>query len=713
MRFWAAMLLSGVAMAGSVAYAEEQALPTKLQTIIVTATRKTDSVSATKTDTPILQTPQSVSVITADQIRDFGSQSVQQVLRFSPGVDSETRGVMTGLDFFYARGFAMDQYLNGLRTLSGEYSYPQPDPYLLQSVEVLRGPASILYGQASPGGIVNLVSKQAGLDPVNEVEIQAGSYNRIQGALDLSGDLSADHSVSGRLTALAKDSDTQVDFAHERRYAAQPSITWHPDADTKITFVLTYQDDPDVGYYNWMPAYGTVLPNSNGGRLPTNLYTGEPDFDRFSQRTVMAGYNFEHRFSDAITFRQNFRYAYADSTFRNAYVSFLDTDQRTLYRYAWALGENANNVDVDSQLIGKFALGPLANAMLAGFDYQHLRYGQKLGYDFDPADVPPLDIFAPQYHQPIALPPLASDDVQYQEQEGAYLQDQISWGGLRLLLGGRQDWVQLSDTQYIDFNTGLPGPGVKTSENQNAFTGRAGLVYLFKMGLAPYLSYTESFQPQTGTDFSGHAFSPTLGKQYEAGIKYQLPGTQSLITVAVYDLRQSNVLSTDFAHPGFDLQLGEIRSRGVDVWGQFAVTHNLEVDASYSHVDQKVTAGGIDFGPPLGAHPSDIPVDQATLWADYELNGLGADGLGAALGVRYTGRSYGDDDNTFNVPSHTVIDALLHYEFGGDAGALSGVRLALNVTNLFDDTYVAGCGGIDYCAYGFRRTVLGTIAKRF
>ncbi len=163
------------------------------------------------------------------------------------------------------------------------------------------------------------------------------------------------------------------------------------------------------------------------------------------------------------------------------------------------------------------------------------------------------------------------------------------------------------------------------------------------------------------------------------------------------------MLSTDFAHPGFNLQLGEITSRGIDVWGQFAVTRNLQVDASYSYVDQKVTAGGVDFGPPLGARPSDIPVDQAALWADYEFKGLGADGLGAALGARYTGRSFGDDDNTFKVPAHTVIDAVLHYEFGRDLGALSGVRLALNVTNLFDDTYVAGCGGLDYCAYGFRR----------
>ncbi len=286
----------------------------------------------------------------------------------------------------------------------------------------------------------------------------------------------------------------------------RPSITWRPDADTTLAVVLTYQDDPKVGYYNWIPALGTVLPNINGGRLPTSLYTGEPDFDRYSERTVHVGYSFDHRLSDALTFHQNFRYSYANATFRNAYVSFFDADERTLYRYAWALGENASDVDVDSQLVAKFALGPLANTVLAGFDYQHLRVGQKLGYDFDPADVPPLDIFTPRYRVAIPLPPLASIDVQHADQDGVYIQDQIALGGLRVLFGGRQGLVHSGDTQFIDPNTGLPGPGVKTSESQNAFTGRAGLLYLFEIGLAPYVSYTEVVSAANRNRFRG----PTL-----------------------------------------------------------------------------------------------------------------------------------------------------------------------------------------------------------
>jgi iron complex outermembrane receptor protein len=717
MRSFAAIWMLGVSvLAAGAAQADDKS--SGLETVVVTGIRQTDSDAGTKTDTPILQTPQSVNVITADQIREFGSQSVQQILRYSPGVSSETRGVMTGIDFFYARGFAMDQYLNGLRTLSGGNSFPQPDAYLLESVEVLRGPASILYGQASPGGIVNLVTKQAGADPVNEVQIQAGNYDRIQGGVDLSGDLSgdldSDGTLSGRIVALAKNADTQVDFAKERRYAVAPSLTWRPNADTKLTLTAIYQDDPHVGYYNWIPAYGTVLPNINGGKLPTSLYTGEPSFDRFSEKTLLLGYSFEHRFNDVFTVRQNFRYANASSTFDNTYVSFLDTDQRTLYRYAWAVNEHTANVDVDTQLLAKFALGALDNTVLAGFDYQNLRYGQKLGYDFDPLDVPPLDIYAPVYGAAIPKPPVASNDVQHNDQFGVYAQDQIAWGNLRVLLGGRQDWVTSSDTQYIDPFTGLPAAGVKTKNpDQHAFTGRAGIVYLFDMGLAPYASYTESFQPQTGTDFAGKPFVPTRGRQYEAGVKYQIPGTQSLFTVAWYDLEQQNVLTTDFAHPGEELQVGAIRSRGFDVWGQFALTDDLDAIASYSHVNQKVTAGSVSFGPPLGAHPSNVPEDQATLWADYRLRALGADGLGVGAGLRYMGRSWGDDNNTFRVSSHTVFDATIHYDFGDGAGAWSGVRLALNATNVFDDKYVAGCGGYDYCAYGFRRTVLATIAKRF
>lgn len=668
--------------------------------------------TATKTDTPIVETPQSISVITREQIQAQAPQSVAQTLRYAPGVFSEPRGVMTGLDYFYARGFLLNQYLDGLRTLSGEYSLPQPDPYMLERVEVLRGPASVLFGQSEPGGVLNLVSKRPSSDAFAEVQVQAGNYGRVQGGIDINGPLNASQTLTARVTAVLKDADTQVRFAKEKRFSVAPSLRWQPDEDTSLTLFGTYQNDPAVGYYNWIPANGTALPNSYrpGERLPTNLNTGDPDFDRWSRKTTMAGAQFEHAFSEALTFRENIRYSHASSHFRNIYSSFLDTDDHTLFRYAWAVDDTADNFDTDSQLQAKFDTGGLSHTVLAGFDFQHLRYRQVLGYDF--GSVPPLDIFDPVYHAGISQPAPASDALQKRRQVGIYAQDQISVGGLRLLVGGRQDWVRTDTTQRIDDN-GDYFAGLTTREKQKAFTGRAGAVYLFDNGLAPYASYTESFQPQTGTDFAGTPFKPTTGRQYEAGIKFQPTGSNSFITLSVYDLRQQNVVAEDEAHPGDTIQVGEIRSRGIELWGVASLARNFDLTASYSHVAQKVTKGNVDFGPQVGKRPATIPADQGSIWADYRFEGSGLNGLGAGLGVRYVGSSWGDDANGFRVKARTLVDLTLHYDVAEGSSPLSGLRLALNVSNLFDKIYVSGCTGLDYCGYGFRRTVLGTISKRF
>jgi iron complex outermembrane receptor protein len=664
------------------------------------------SATATKTDTPIIETPQSISVITREQIEAQAPQSIAQTLRYAPGVFSEPRGVMTGLDYFYARGFLLNQFLDGLRTLSGEYSLPQPDPYMLERVEVLRGPASILFGQAEPGGVLNLVSKRPTPDPFVEVEVQGGSYSRIQGGLDANGPLNDSRTLMARVTAVLKDADTQVHFAEERRFAVAPSLRWQPDERTTLTLYGSYQHDPEVGYYNWIPANGTVLSNSfrPGKHLPTSLYTGEPDFDHWSRKTSMVGADFEHHFSDVFAVRQNLRYAHASSKFRNIYSSFLDTDDHTLYRYAWSIDDTADNLDSDTQLTAKFSTGGISHTLLIGFDYQHLRYRQQLAYDF--ATVPTLDIWAPIYHQPINQPEPASDAVQHRRQAGVYAQDQIAIGGLRLLIGGRQDWVRTKTKQAL-FEDG------DSKEKQKAFTGRAGAVYLFDNGIAPYASYTESFQPQTGADFFGNVFKPTTGQQYEAGIKFQPDGSNSFVTLSFYQLKQQNVVANDEDHPGDTIQVGEIRSRGVEIWGVASLDEGLDVTASFSHVAQKVTKGDIDFGPQRGSRPATVPADQASIWADYRLDRLGATGLGIGVGVRYVGHSWGDDANSFRVPARTLVDGAIHYDFSEKASILSGLRLAVNVSNLFDKKYVSGCGGVDFCGYGFRRTILGTIAKRF
>jgi iron complex outermembrane receptor protein len=281
-----------------------------------------------------------------------------------------------------------------------------------------------------------------------------------------------------------------------------------------------------------------------------------------------------------------------------------------------------------------------------------------------------------------------------------------------VLLGGRQDYVVTKTyVRTDDLGQYLPEP-FSFTDRQDAFTGRAGLVYLFDNGVAPYASFTQSFQPQSGTDINGNAFKPTEGEQYEAGVKYQPVGSTTLLMASVYNLEQSNVVVADPVNPGNSVQIGAIRSRGFEVSGQFEATPTIAVMASYSHLDQKVTAGDIPFGPQEGNTPSGSPADQASIWADWHPDGDGA-GFSASLGVRYTGKSWGDDDNSFRVPSFTLVDGALRYAFDTEGDWLSGTTWSLNASNLFDETYVSSCGGLDFCAYGFRRTITGTVRKSF
>jgi iron complex outermembrane receptor protein len=673
--------------------------------IVITGRTATEQ-SVTKSDAPLIETPQSISVITRQALDDQAVESVAQALRYAPGVSSESGGVATRFDSFFARGFALDQYLDGLRPLAGGNSLSQPDPYLLDSIEVLRGPASVLFGQASPGGIVNLVSKRPTVAPIREIQAQVGSYDQYQLGFDIGGAIGG--ALSARLSGMARESDSQLDFAHEERYALAPSIRWQPDADTSLTFYANYQNDPEVGYNGFIPAHGSVLPNAaSSEKLPTSLYTGDPGFDRTSRETFTIGDEFEHRFNDVFTVRQKLRYGTAKADFHYIQSSFLDVDDRTLNRFTFIVDDDAIAWDSDNQLQAKFASGALTHNVLVGLDYQHLRVRTGTGGDFSTA--PSLDIFAPVYNVPIAVPPIDFVTLTNQSQIGLYAQDQAALGHWRFLLGGRQDWAKTKS------DASIPGLGNVGSQEQkdDAFTWRAGGVYLFENGLAPYASYTESFQPEVRTDGGAPPFEPTTAKQYEIGLKYQAPGSRDLITLALYDLTRDKVVVPDPIDPLVSIQIGQVRSRGVEISGTHPIGERLDLTASYSYVDQEVTVSGDPLSsPPVGSTPAGVPATEASLWLDYHPSG-GRAGFGSALGLRYSGASWGDSDNTFKVDGVTLVDAALRYDFRALGGPLSGLELGLNVTNLFDETYVAGCSSLDFCNYGFRRAVIATMRKRF
>jgi len=662
------------------------------------------AVTATKTDTPLIETPQSVSVVTRDQMTAQGAASVAEALRYTAGVLPELRGNSTaGAPYLFSRGFYLDQFLDGWRLPSDAsygYAIPNFDTYGLERIDVLKGPSSVLYGQANPGGIANLVSKMPTTTPIHEVFVTTGSHNRAEFGFDLGGALTQDGKLSYRLTGVGLDTDTQVSDVKQKRVYLAPAITWKPDENTTLTVLAKYQRDPDVGYYNFVPAIGSIMDTPNG-RISTHTNLGDPTFDHHSKTQYSIGYQFEHRFDPVWTFRQKLNYTYVTDDFANVFpLGFAPGSSTNVNRYAFFNDENAKFFTVDNQVQAKISTGPLAHTALFGFDFQRVLYRENVGLGL----APQLNVFAPVY-LPVTTPNNTSDDFIRQKQFGLYAQDQIAYGKWRFLIGAREDWSSADDNN--------PVQNYNQAQSARAFTWRTGVVYLFDNGIAPYASFAKSFDPQAGVLYGGGTAKPTTAQQYEVGVKYQPPGYNSFITASAFDLTERNVLTSDPLHPGFSTQAGEVRARGFEIEGHASLSDNLDLVASYTFLndvttesaDSTQTIAG-DTTPLQGKVPFGMPKNMVSAWIDYTLHSGDLRGLGFGAGVRYIGSSY-DQSNSLRVPSSTQFDAAVHYDTG------QHWLFSLNGKNLFNRQYVASCLSGTTCTYGDGVEVLATARYRW
>ncbi|SFV04823.1 iron complex outermembrane recepter protein [Bradyrhizobium arachidis] len=667
----------------------------------------TRSGTGTKTDAALIETPVAISVVTQDQIQAQAAQSIAQAVRYSPGVRSETTGADARFDNVYIRGFLADQYLDSQRILNfGVFAYPIIEPFNLERVEILHGPASVLYGQSSPGGIVDLVSKRPTLEPYHEMFVSTGSYGRAQGGVDLSGPIDKNKEFLYRFTASGFDVNSQVDHVEYQRISIAPSLTWRPDNDTTLTVLGTYQRDPKAGFYNQLPpnGIGTITPYK-GSYIPTSFYSGEPNFDKTDRTLGMVGYQLEHSFNNNLKVRQNVRYMDLSTDFAVVSPNGGQTDPTNLARGAFTTQEVIRSINADNQVETKFNAGPFEHTVLAGLDYLHATDNRLNG---SLTIVPAINAFNPVYGVSIGPVPYTTNVHQSLDQLGVYAQDQIKFDRWVALLGIRHDLAQ-SRTETLTYASGVTAIAPKSD---TAVTKRGALLYKFDNGIAPYIQYTESFQPTAGTTFAGSPFAPTTGQQEEVGIKYQ-PNAKSLYTIAAYNLIQQNVLTpdTDPSHGvGQRVQTGEIRSRGIELEAKTEVNRELTVLASYTYLDNVVTRSNTPTQ--LGGHPVGMPMNSAAAWADYTFRSGPLDGFGLSGGVRYVGETPGTTANTFYVPAVTLFDASLHYDFSALGPMFKGYSAQINATNIFDKTYVTLCQDIG-CYYGLRRNVIATLRYRW
>jgi iron complex outermembrane receptor protein len=678
--------------------------------------------TGTKTDTPLIETPQSISVVTRDQIEALAAQNLNAIMRYTPGVAVDTRGTVGRLDQFTIRGFSAPQFLDGMRTFGGRDANPSTDPYRLERVEVLRGPASVMYGQAGPGGLVNLVSKRPTEQPYRELMLQGGSFGTFRAGADLSGALNENRTVLGRIVTSYSRSDTQIDHAREERFFLAPSITVRPTTDTTITFMGLYQRDPWGGTYGGVPAYGSVLFNPHG-RTRSSFWDGDPNFDRLDRTQYQLGYAAEHRFSENLVARQNFRWAHTDSYYRQANYTNLLADYRTAPRGLTGTEGSFDTVTLDNQLEYRARTGPVSHTVLGGLDYFNVSNDTRTGSVS--AGVPPIDLFAPVYGVRIPNLTYSTRTRQTQSGTGIYAQDQMRWGPVAVHLGGRYDWYD-SVTRATALTTGV---NTRTPFETSAFTGRAAILYHTNIGIVPYYSYTESFEPQTGTTSPARGtepFQPTTGQQHEIGIRYQPPGVNALFTAAVFDLRRQNVLTTDPQNISFQVHTGEIRTRGAELEARATLAAGVNLVASYTYLDSEYTSSNstvtVDRSvgtrtstrPQRGTEPTAVPNHMASVFAQYTFQpDTRMEGLTVGGGVRYVGESWGDPANTLRVPDVTLVDLMARYELGKLSPSLQGASLQLNVSNLFDEKYVSSCFSYAYCFWGYRRSAIATLRHRF
>lgn len=654
--------------------------------------RATRSASGSKTDTPLNETPQSISVITRDFIEDQGAANLQDTLRYSAGVFSNTFGFDNRGDWAQIRGTSFTQYQDGLRMLFGSYNNIRPDTYTLERVEVVRGPASVLYGQGGFGGLVNMVSKRPQPDAAKQIDLSLGSYGRKQLAVDLTGPLNADGTLLYRLIALGRDSGSQVDFVPDDRSLLAPSLTWRPNSGTSVTLYANAQKDlsgSSVGFFPWR---GTLLPAPRG-QIPTNTFISEPGFDEYKAEQTVFGYEASHQINDTFTVRQNLRKSDSKVSYKSLYARFagaptLNADGVTINRTISNQQNEAEALTADTQLQAKWRSGALENTLLAGWDWQDVTTGGARAS----ANAPAINVYNPVYgnYTPINAVTIVPT---VQTQSGLYLQHQAKWNERWIgVVGLRRDQAK-SDT----------GGAAASKLDSSATTGRLGVAYASPDGWTPYASYSEAFVPVAGVNFFGQAYKPQTSEQKEVGLKYQPPGSNSSYTLAIYDIRETNRRTPDPANPLNQLQVGEVRSKGFELEGVVAVTKAFDLVAAYSQTDSKVTQS--NTAAEVGKRVSSNPGEQASLWGRYKFILAGQGGFSVGAGVRYVGSSW-DGRDILETPAFTLVDAMLGYEQGP-------WKTSLTVNNLSDKVHVTTCLNRGDCFYGNRRSVALNVRYRF
>ncbi|MEH2263860.1 TonB-dependent siderophore receptor [Nostoc sp.] len=645
--------------------------------------RVPDASTATKTDTPLRDIPQSIQVIPRQIIDDQKTTRLRDILQNVSGV-TPGAGYQNSADRVRIRGFTQETtFRDGIRENSPSTNFAN-----VERVEVLKGPASVLFGETEPGGIVNLVTKQPLREPYYNVDLSVGSFSSYSSALDLSGPLNVDKTLLYRLNIAYDNAGSFRDFISSQSLFVAPVIAWKVSENTDLKFFFEYTDR------DYKPDRGVIAIGDRPGSVPITRFFGEPSINEGTTTNYKFGYNLEHRFSRDWQLRQAFSTNILKTDEIRVQVDELQADGRTATRDIANFGGTvAEDYRLQTDIIGDFKTGAITHKLLFGVDFNR---NTSVSNGFSNGPFASIDVFNPVYFVPITRPTTPYIVQSFTDTLGFYLQDQVTIAeNLKLLLGGRFDTVSIEQKDLASQSV--------TNDNNSAFTPRVGIVYQPIPPISLYASYAESFVPQYGRSRDNSPFTPESSKQYEVGVKGEMFDGKLSATLAAYHLTKSNVLTTDPTDANFSIQVGEQTSKGIelDIVGQIMPGWN--VIASYGYTDARVTR---DNDLPVGNRLQNVAENTASLWTSYELQQGDFKGLGFGLGLYYVGDRPGDFEQSFILPSYFRTDAALFYK-------QDKWRFGLNFKNLFDVNYYVETQGREVVYPGEPFTVIGSVSFTF
>lgn len=686
------------------AHAAEQPAPIALGEMNITASeveradgpvdgyRAIRSASATRTDTPIHEIPQSISVVPGQVVADIGAVRLEDALDYAGGVERGNNFGGQGLTEFLVRGFSSQEfYRNGFAINRG---YPNmPDAATLERIEVLRGPASMLYGRGDPGGTFNIVSKQPQAERRTVLGTQFNTEGLRRGTLDTTGAVDEQAEFTYRLNLVAEGSDSFRDHVESERYNIAPVLRWDLNDATAIILEGDYMNNRhplDRGV--------TRYPNQNG-QLSRDRFLGEKSAGKFSNENATTQLRIEHQLNDQWALRGGVQYL--DGTLEGGAVenNGLAADGRTVGRNYSERWLEWDDISTQLSLEGRFQALGFTHTLLTGIEYDDYTYKSRIDRSSGGLGDFPLDIYAPVHGQ--ALPPLTRTttwDKESLKSYAMYLQDQVELTErFTLQLGARLERFEQ------DYNNKLAATG-SWDQAHNAVSPRIGAIYDLTESLAVYANTARSFKPNRGADRNSQAFDPEEGIAYETGIKYDLPAHNLSVTAALFHITKENVLTADPADSNYQVAAGEVRSRGFDLSIAGNITPQWRVIGGYAYVDAEVTESAAS-NLPVGSRLANVPRHSLNLLDTYEFDNGMLDGLGLGVGVKYVGSRKGSTSSTaFDMGAYTVVDLLAYYPL------TDRIRLNLNLDNVFDERYDERAWGNIWAYPGASRTLQAGIS---